>query len=86
MQPVPFLEKHLVFRPNRKPGEEKAVQLGGSQDVKADKRKEKKEGEGEVFYLRLVGARGGRDGDTMDGHQQKQVQVACAKRLNRGAE
>ena len=79
MQPVPFLEKHLVFRPNRKPGEEKAVQLGGSQDVKADKRKDKKEGEGEVFYLRLVGARDDREGDTVNGRQQEQVQTACAK-------
>lgn len=56
MQPVPYLEKHLIFRPNRRPGEEKVELVGGSQAVKTGK-KGKKEGEGEVYYLKLVGSR-----------------------------
>ena len=33
MQPQPILEKHLVFKPNRKPGTGPAKPIGGAQDI-----------------------------------------------------
>ncbi|KAL9098101.1 MAG: hypothetical protein Q9163_006175, partial [Psora crenata] len=59
MQPVPILEKHLVFKPNRQPGHRKAVQVGAAQDVQKQVQAQTL---GDVFYLQVVGVLDGWDG------------------------
>lgn len=52
MQPQPVLEKHLVFKPNRKPGSGAQKQVGGAQDIQKA-RTQQVQAE-ELFYLQLV--------------------------------
>ena len=54
MQPVPVLEKHLVFKPNKNENKARGAQVGGAQDVQKALQKET---QGEVFYVQLVGER-----------------------------
>ena len=58
MQPVPLLEKHLVFKPNRNQivggtGSGQTA-VGGKQDVAAQKQM-KNLPKGDLFYLKVVG-------------------------------
>lgn len=52
MQPQPILEKHLVFKPNRKPGSGTQKQVGGAQDIQKARAQESQAHE--LFYLQLV--------------------------------
>lgn len=52
MQPVPTLEKHLLFRPNRRPDQTKPVQVGAAQDIQ---KQVQAQIHGDVFYLQVVG-------------------------------
>ena len=52
MQPQPILEKHLVFKPNRKPGSGTQKQVGGAQDIQKARTQEVQAQE--LFYMQLV--------------------------------
>lgn len=52
MQPQPILEKHLVFKPNRKPGSGTQKQVGGAQDIQKARAQESQAQE--LFYMQLV--------------------------------
>lgn len=52
MQPQPILEKHLVFKPNRKPGSGTQKQVGGAQDIQKARAQETQAQE--LFYMQLV--------------------------------
>lgn len=52
MQPQPILEKHLVFKPNRKPGSGTQKQVGGAQDIQKPRGQDVQAQE--LFYLQLV--------------------------------
>lgn len=52
MQPVPILEKHLVFRPNKGPGSAGLVQAGSGHD--GQKKALQAQTQGELFYMQLV--------------------------------
>ncbi|KAK4694665.1 hypothetical protein P7C71_g2957, partial [Lecanoromycetidae sp. Uapishka_2] len=52
MQPVPILEKHLVFKPNKIPGSAGPAQAVNGQD--AQKRALQAQTQGELFYMQLV--------------------------------
>lgn len=55
MQPVPVLEKHLVFKPNRLPASARPVQIGGAQDIqKSQVQALQAQNQGDLFYLQLV--------------------------------
>ena len=52
MQPQPILEKHLIFKPNRKPGSGAQKQVGGAQDIqKAGAQAVQAQ---DLFYVQLV--------------------------------
>ncbi len=55
MQPVPALEKHLVFKPNRLPASARPVQVGGAQDIqKSQVQALQAQNQGDLFYMQLV--------------------------------
>ena len=55
MQPVPVLEKHLVFKPNRLPASARPVQVGGAQDIqKSQVQALQAQNQGDLFYMQLV--------------------------------
>lgn len=55
MQPVPILEKHLIFRPNKAPGLVKPVPAGSAQDIqKSQVQALQAQTQGELFYMQLV--------------------------------
>lgn len=54
MQPQPVLEKHLVFKPNRKPALGRQMQVGGAQDVQAKAQALQAQTQGDLYYLQLV--------------------------------
>ena len=55
MQPVPVLEKHLVFKPNRLPASARPVQVGGAQDIqKSQVQALQVQNQGDLFYMQLV--------------------------------
>ena len=55
MQPVPVLENHLVFKPNRSSGSSRAVQVGAAQDIqKSQVQALQAQAQGDLFYMQLV--------------------------------
>ena len=55
MQPVPVLEKHLVFKPNRLPASARPVQVGGAQGIqKSQVQALQAQNQGDLFYMQLV--------------------------------
>ena len=54
MQPVPFLENHLVFKPNRLFGPARPVQVGGTQDIQKSQQALQAQAHGDLFYMQLV--------------------------------
>ena len=55
MQPVPVLEKHLVFKPNRLPASTRPIQVGGAQDIqKSQVQALQAQNQGDFFYMQLV--------------------------------
>ena len=55
MQPVPVLEKHLIFKPNRLPASARPVQVGGAQDIqKSQVQALQAQNQGDLFYMQLV--------------------------------
>lgn len=55
MQPVPILEKHMVFRPNKAAGSALPVQVGNAQDIqKSQVQALQAQVQGELFYIQLV--------------------------------
>ena len=55
MHPVPVLEKHLVFKPNRLPASARPVQVGGAQDIqKSQVQALQAQNQGDLFYMQLV--------------------------------
>ena len=52
MQPVPILEKHLIFKPNRQPGQTKPAQVGAAQDVQKSLQTQT---QGDLYYVQVVG-------------------------------
>ena len=55
MQPVPVVEKHLVFKPNRLPASARPVQVGGAQDIqKSQVQALQAQNQGDLFYMQLV--------------------------------
>ena len=59
MQPVPILESHLLFLPNKRPRDPADLlekKVGGSQDVRVEKRRKEEEGVG-LWALKCVGER-----------------------------
>ena len=63
MQPQPIHEKHLIFKPNRKPGSGTQKQVGGAQDIqKAGAQAVQVQ---DLFYVQLVAdveGNGGKEG------------------------
>ena len=60
MQPVPILEKHLIFKPNRREANKAGkAQVGGAQDVQTQTQRTalKDATAGDVFYVQVVGSR-----------------------------
>ena len=62
MQPIPVLEKHLLFKPNRSPSSINAGRVvGGAQDVQAQKTSggggtgQGQQGGQELYFMKLVG-------------------------------
>ena len=70
MQPVPVLEKHLVFKPNRLPASTRPKQVGAAQDIqKAQMQALQAQTQGDLFYMQMVvdvSGAGGRDGEQSD--------------------
>ena len=55
MQPVPIVEKHLIFKPDKGPGLEKSVQASGAQEPKKNQVQVlQAQTHGELFYMQLV--------------------------------
>ena len=54
MQPVPFLENHLVFKPKRLSGPARPVQVGGAQDIQKSQQALQAQAQGDLFYMQLV--------------------------------
>lgn len=54
MQPVPVLEHHLVFKPNRLSGPARPVQVGGAQDIQKSQQALQAQAQGDLFYMQLV--------------------------------
>lgn len=55
MQPVPLLEKHLLFKPDRSPPGQRPLQVGAAQDVQRGQVQALQAVMGgEVFYLTMV--------------------------------
>lgn len=54
MQPQPVLEKHVVFKPNRKPGSSAQKQVGGAQDIQKAGSVMQAALAMDLFYLQLV--------------------------------
>lgn len=55
MQPQPFYEKHLIFKPTRPASSARApIQVGGSQAVGVGRDMMALGGQGDLFYLHLV--------------------------------
>jgi len=52
MQPQPILEKHLVYKPNRKPGSGSQKQVGGAQDIQKPGAQAVQAQD--LFYMQLV--------------------------------
>ena len=83
MQPVPVLEKHLVFKPNRQPSHTEPVQVGAAQDVQKQLQAHT---QGDVFYVQVVGEADREDGgNETDDHKQREgigaEEVRVIKRL-----
>ena len=94
MQPQPILEKHLVFKPNRKPGTGPAKPVGGAQDIQKAGGAQAIQAQ-DLFHMQLVadvkeelGKRKSHDSDDMvmkgtDGDVGAMVEVGgndCKKR------
>lgn len=54
MQPVPVLEKHLVFKPNKLSSSTRPVQVGGAQDIQKTQQALLAQTQGDLFYMQLV--------------------------------
>ncbi|KAK3171196.1 NRPS [Lepraria neglecta] len=54
MQPVPFLENHLIFKPKRLSGPARPVQVGGAQDIQKSQQALQAQAQGDLFYMQLV--------------------------------
>ena len=82
MQPVPVLEKHMVFKPRRSPGSGRPAQTGAGQGVANPQLQAlQAQTQGDLFYLQLVANISGHeldvmgDGDVVQGENESERQV-----------